>query len=116
MKTYRLAILGLGRMGSTIDEEVVDYPAVPRPFSVVASCGNVSDGLKPLCQGSQRFELVAGADLIPEKRTAFSDRWGVSAVYSDFNQMIDEQRPILWQSVQKVRITPSSRLLWRQPV
>jgi predicted dehydrogenase len=95
METYRLAILGLGRMGSTIDEEVVGYPAVPRPFSVAACCGNVSDGLEPLCEGSNRFELVAGADLVTEKRAAFSDRWGVSAVYEDFGRMIEEQAPDL---------------------
>ncbi len=95
MKTYRLAIIGLGRMGSTIDEEVVGYPAVARPFSVAASCGNVNDGLEPVCTGSDRFELVAGADLVSEKRAAFADRWGVSAVYDDFGQMIDEQSPDL---------------------
>lgn len=93
MTPYKLAIIGLGRMGSTIDEEVVGYPAVPRPFSVAASCGNVSDGLEPLFSGSSRFDLVAGADLITEKRTAFSNRWGVAAVYGDFTRMIEEQAP-----------------------
>ena len=31
MRTYRAAVVGLGRMGSTIDEEVVDYPAITLP-------------------------------------------------------------------------------------
>lgn len=95
MQTNRLAIIGLGRMGSTIDEEVVGYPAVARPFSVAASCGNVNDGLEPRRKGSDRFELVAGADLVAEKRAAFSDRWGMPAVYEDFGRMIDEQAPDL---------------------
>ena len=71
MKTYRLAILGLGRMGSTIDEEVVDYPAIARPFSVAACCGKRKQRSETSLSGSQRFELVAGADLITEKRLLF---------------------------------------------
>ncbi len=37
MKTYLVAIVGLGRMGSTIDEGVVDYPVVTLPYSIAAS-------------------------------------------------------------------------------
>lgn len=95
MTKYRLAIVGLGRMGSTIDEEVVGYPAVARPFSVAASCGNVSEALEPRVTGSERFDLVAGADLLPEKRSAFTDRWGVAAVYDDFLKMIEAETPDL---------------------
>ena len=68
MKTYRVAIVGLGRMGSTIDDE----GHTPLPYSVAAAA-----------QASPRLELVAGCDLVADKCAAFSERWGVSATYQD---------------------------------
>jgi predicted dehydrogenase len=84
METYRAAIIGLGRMGSTIDEEVKDYPAIPLPYSIAGAC-----------RQSSRLELVAGADLLPEKRSAFQERWGVTALYEDYRQMIRQEAPDL---------------------
>ena len=78
MKTYRVAIIGLGRMGSTIDEE---NPALA-PYSIPASC-----------QASNRLEVVAGADLLREKRDAFREKWGVTALYEDHLEMIEKERP-----------------------
>ena len=78
MKTYRAAIVGLGRMGSTIDEEVVGYPSITLPYSVAASC-----------LASDRLELVAGSDLLEEKRVAFGTKWGVDALYEDYLEMIE---------------------------
>ena len=82
MKTYRVAIVGLGRMGSTIDEEVVGYPSITLPYSVAASC-----------KASERLELVAGSDLVEEKRRAFGEKWGVAALYEDYLEMIEVERP-----------------------
>ena len=84
MKTYRVAIIGLGRMGSTIDEEVVGFPAVTLPYSIAATC-----------RASNRLELVAGCDLLPEKREAFRLKWGVEALYGDYREMIEKERPDL---------------------
>jgi predicted dehydrogenase len=84
VETYRAVIVGLGRMGSTIDEEVRDYPAIPLPYSVAGAC-----------RQSERLELVAGADLDAGKRSAFSERWGVPAVYEDYRQMIRQEAPDL---------------------
>lgn len=84
MKKYRAAIIGLGRMGSTIDDEVVGYPAIALPYSVAGAC-----------RASQHLELVAGADLDPEKRRAFTERWGVGAVYADYREMIRQEAPDL---------------------
>jgi predicted dehydrogenase len=84
MKTYRVAIVGLGRMASTIDDEVVDYPAIALPYSIAGACA-----------ASERLELVAGADLLPEKREAFHGRWGVTAVYEDYREMIAQEEPDL---------------------
>lgn len=82
MPRARVAILGLGRMGSTIDQEVVDYPPVTLPYSIAGAC-----------RASQRVELVAGCDLLPEKRQAFGEKWGVTALYEDFAEMISAASP-----------------------
>ncbi|MDA0711933.1 MAG: Gfo/Idh/MocA family oxidoreductase, partial [bacterium] len=84
MKGYRVAIIGLGRMGSTIDEEVIDYPAVALPYSIAACCAH-----------SERLELVAGADLVAEKRKAFKEKWGIGALYEDYVAMIEKEKPDL---------------------
>ncbi|MEZ4866622.1 MAG: Gfo/Idh/MocA family oxidoreductase [Caldilineaceae bacterium] len=78
-KTYRVAIVGLGRMGSTIDDEMA--PGAPA-YSVAAAC-----------QASDRLEVVAGADIDPAKCTAFQERWGVTALYTDYQEMIRQEQP-----------------------
>lgn len=80
-KKYRVAIVGLGRMGSTIDDEMA--PGSPA-YSVAAAC-----------RASQRLELIAGADIDPTKRAAFQTRWGVSALYDDYLEMIHQEKPDL---------------------
>lgn len=80
MKRYRVGIIGLGRMGSTIDDEGHSR----QPYSIAASC-----------RASDRLEVATAADLRPERRDAFRERWGVEAVYEDYRQMVAEQRPDL---------------------
>jgi len=77
MTTYRVGIIGLGRMGSTIDDEFDDLEEWRSPTAIAAAC-SVSD----------RLEVVAGADLLPERREAFTKKWGVSALYEDYMEMI----------------------------
>ncbi|MCY3681915.1 MAG: Gfo/Idh/MocA family oxidoreductase [Gemmatimonadetes bacterium] len=73
MKTYRVGIIGLGRMGSTIDDE----GHAVKPYSVAACCGVID-----------QLELVAGSDLQADKRADFTERWGVKAVYEDYMEMV----------------------------
>ena len=80
MQTYRVGIIGLGRMGSTIDDEGHN----PLPYSV-ASAARASD----------RLDLVAGCDLNADRREAFRQRWGVDRLYEDFREMITAERPDL---------------------
>lgn len=80
-KNYRVAIIGLGRMGSTIDDEMA---AGAPAYSVAAAC-----------RASQRLEVVAGADIDPAKRDAFQSRWGVTALYDDYLEMIRQEQPDL---------------------
>ena len=78
MQTYRVGIIGLGRMGSTIDDEGHS----PLPYSV-ASAARASD----------RLELVAGCDLNADRREAFGQRWGVDRLFEDFRQMVEAEKP-----------------------
>ena len=80
MKTYRVAIIGLGRMGSTIDDE---HPSLA-PYSIAAAT-----------RASDRLELVAGSDLISDKRETFGTRWGIDSLYQDYTVMIERERPDL---------------------
>ena len=84
METYRAAIIGLGRMGSTIDEEVKGQSPIWEPYSIAGAVG-----------ASERLELVAGADILPERREAFTRKWGVAAVYEDYGEMIRQEQPDL---------------------
>lgn len=82
MEKYRVAVVGLGRMASTIDDEVRDYPAIALPYSIAASCQEID-----------RVEIVAAADILPEKCEAFGEKWGVKALYEDYLEMIDKEKP-----------------------
>jgi predicted dehydrogenase len=75
-KKYRVGIIGLGRMGSTIDDE----GHTELPYSVAASA-----------KASPQLELVAGADIDDEKCAAFAERWDVEAVYKDFREMVEKE-------------------------
>ena len=72
-KKFRVGIVGLGRMGSTIDDE----GHTKLPYSIASAV-----------EASPCFELIAGSDLIEERCTSFAERWGVNAVYQDPHQMI----------------------------
>lgn len=78
---FRVGIIGCGRMGSTIDDEVQDYPAVLLPYSHAAGYAEV-----PEC------EIVAAADINPEALARFGARWGVSRLYVDYREMLAQER------------------------
>ncbi|MBM3497913.1 MAG: Gfo/Idh/MocA family oxidoreductase, partial [Armatimonadetes bacterium] len=84
MERYRVGVVGLGRMGSTICEEVVGYEAFILPYSIAGACA-----------ASDRLELACGCDLLPEKREAFRERWACAALYEDFGEMIRREAPDL---------------------
>ena len=83
MAAYRAAVIGLGRMGSTYDDEV-------------ARGGTT---LLPYCHGPTYYEsplvdLVAGADINEEQRALFGGRWEVSSdhLYADYKEMLSTER------------------------
>jgi predicted dehydrogenase len=82
MHRYRTAIIGLGRIASTIDDEVQGNPAVMLPYSHMACYAAVPE-----------IEVVAGADPYDEQREDFRRRWGVEHLYADYREMLETERP-----------------------
>ena len=80
MKTYRVGIIGLGRMGSTIDEEGHS----DLPYSIAAACW-----------ASERLEVAAGCDLQADRREAFRAMWDVPALYESYLDMVEKEAPDL---------------------
>ena len=82
MKPFRAAVIGCGRIGSTIDEEHRGEPQFRYPWAHA-----------PAYIEAKGVELVAASDLIPERREDFRNRWGVTALYSDFLEMVAKEQP-----------------------
>jgi predicted dehydrogenase len=80
---YRVGIIGLGRIASTIDDEVQGHARVMLPYSHMACYREV-----PL------VEVVAGADPFDEQREAFGERWGMDkgSLYADFREMLAREQ------------------------
>lgn len=80
--TYRVGLIGCGRMGATIDDEVKDRPNahIFLPYSHAAAI-----------VASERTELVAVCDPVPEKAEAIGQRYGAQKAYSDHEAMIDAE-------------------------
>ena len=80
--TYRVGLVGCGRMGATIDDEVKDRPDshLFLPYShaaAVTTCG--------------RTDLVAVCDPVAAKAEAAAARYGVASVYTDVEEMIRKE-------------------------
>ena len=82
MKTYRAAVIGLGRMGSTFDDEMDRGISIFIPY-----CHT------PAYVASAHVELVAGADPHEGQRAVYAERWGLPAerVYEDYRTMLERE-------------------------
>jgi predicted dehydrogenase len=80
--TYRGAVVGCGRMGSTIDDEHIGMPNYPWPWAHA-----------PAMVEARGIDLVAASDSDPAKLEDFKRRWGTSALYTDFREMVEKERP-----------------------
>lgn len=80
--TYRVGLIGCGRMGATIDDEVKDRPNshLYLPYSHAAAI-----------VACQRMELVAVSDPIEEKAERIRARYGASKAYADYKEMIERE-------------------------
>ena len=83
-KKYRACLIGCGRMGATIDDEVQGRPDsfLWIPFSHAAAC-----------VACDRTELVAVSDVIAEKAESIRQRYNVPRCYTDYREMIVQEKP-----------------------
>ena len=95
MTTYRAAVIGLGRMGSTFDDEITQGGSIFLPYCHA-----------PSYRACPNTELVAGADPHDEQRALFGTRWGIGEghLYSDYRQMLETE------SIDIVSICTSARI------
>ena len=66
-QTYRGAVVGCGRMGSTIDDEHIGMPHYPWPWAHA-----------PAMIEARGVDLIAASDVDQAKLDDFKRRWGVS--------------------------------------
>ena len=83
-KTYRVCLIGCGRMGATIDDEVKDHPHsnLWLPYSHAA-------GYKAV----KSVDLVAVSDVMPDKVEEIKKRYEVPNGYTDYKEMIVKEKP-----------------------
>ena len=83
-ENYRAAVIGCGRIGGFIDNEVVGNPSITLPYSHAAGYTHVD-----------RTRLVACSDLRPEILDAFGEKYDVAHEhrYSDYEEMIEREQP-----------------------
>ena len=79
----RAAIIGCGRMGGTIDDEIT-Y----RHNDFILPYGHA-----PAYRAVDQVELVAAADIDEAKLTRFCDRFDIPKRYTDYHELIDRERP-----------------------
>jgi predicted dehydrogenase len=84
MTTYRAAVVGLGRMGSTFDDEIEQGGAIVLPYCHA-----------PTYHAHPQIELIAGADPHEEQRAIFGERWGLAPdhLYSDHRDLLAREKP-----------------------
>lgn len=83
-RQWRACLVGCGRMGATIDDEVRDRPDshLWLPYSHAAGYTAV-----------ESTTLVAVADAAAEKAEAIRQRYDVPRCYTDYREMIEKEQP-----------------------
>lgn len=56
-------------------------------------CGGICQTHMKALQEMPDVEVVAGVDILPERREVFAERWGVTTVYKDWKKMLAEVKP-----------------------
>ena len=92
---YRAAVIGLGRMGSTFDDEIDQGGSVFLPYCHAPSYRAAPD-----------VDLVAGADPHDEQRDIFGTRWGIEDdhLHADYRDLLEKEKPDLLSVCTTARI------------
>jgi predicted dehydrogenase len=80
-RTYRVAIIGTGRMGGLIEDEIA-AGSFSKPYGHFSAY-----------QAIEQTEVVAVANRGQERLERFATRFGVTNTYLDYREMIDHERP-----------------------
>jgi predicted dehydrogenase len=82
MKTYRAAVIGCSRMGGFIDNEIIGYPGLVRPYSHAAGF-----------YACPRVDLVACSDVRTDVMEQFGLRYEIpkERQYTDYREMIAKE-------------------------
>ena len=82
--SYRAAVVGCGRMGSTIDDEHIGMAHYPWPWAHA-----------PAIVEARGTELVAASDVDGARLDDFRRRWNIEAIYFDYREMVAKEKPDL---------------------
>ena len=82
-QTYRAAQIGCGNVGSTIEDRL-GPGRIPLPYSHARSLKSIPE-----------IDFVAAADIDTERLQAFAARWEVPALYQNYREMLERERPEL---------------------
>ena len=82
---YRAALIGCGRVGTGMDDEVWDHIVKDESWRARPCTHAGNYVLHP------RTELVAGADTSQRRVERFGEKWGVESLYTDYTEMLREQ-------------------------
>jgi len=88
-KEKRVACISASRMASWFD----DIQRERAQKDGGRSLEWVPGAIASVCDASERAELVAVCDLKPELLTKIQERWHVPAVYTDWREMVERERP-----------------------
>lgn len=108
---YRAAIIGTGRIGNTYDDEVTERHDPASFTGDLRHCGLYT--VLPVnhaeaYQTTPGFALIAAANRGEEKLRAFGERRGVRALYTDFRELLRQERPevvsVCTQSAEKAEV------------
>ena len=96
-KQYRTCLVGCGRMGATIDDEMAGRPEsfLWIPYSHAAAA-----------VACDRTDLVAVSDVIAEKAETARQRYNAQHAYTDYHEMIEKNNQISFASLPVRRNVP----------
>ena len=80
----RACVIGCGRMGATIDDEIRGHPTRTPTLPWAHAAGFAE---------SDRAELTAVSDVDPEKAKNIQERYGAKRRYLDYREMIQKEKP-----------------------
>lgn len=65
----------------------------PKLRVAVIGCGGIAQTHMASFAKMPEVEVVAGVDILPERLKTFEEKWGVTKLYKDWNQMLREVKP-----------------------